>query len=72
MLDVELQSISRVLRVALRKTIIKKLYKITVFLNFQMAIKKIQRFKIRADWVLKAQIIKKAKKFQSKSSKITV
>lgn len=71
-LDAELQDISEILRVVLRKTVIRKPYKVTVFSDSQIAIKEIQRSKTRASQVLKVQIVKKTKQLQLRSSKMTI
>lgn len=70
--NAKLQGIFEALGVALKKTITKKPYKVTVFFDFQMAIRKIQESKTRVGQTLKAQIVKKAKQLQSRSSKMTI
>lgn len=53
MLNVELQRVSKVLNIALRKTNFRKAYKVTVFSNSQIAIRKTQAAKTRANQTLR-------------------
>lgn len=72
MLNIKLQSIYEVLRIALKKIATRKLQRITVFLNFLTTIKKIQKSKTRIRQVFKGQIVKKITQFQPKNSKVTI
>lgn len=60
------------LRVVLRKTTLRKTYKVKVFSDSEIAIRKIQGLKTRVNQVLKAQIVKKVKQYQSKSNEVII
>lgn len=71
-LDAEIWGISEVLDIALRETASKKAQKITVFSNSQTAIKKLQKSKNGVGQTLKAQIVKRAKQFQTWGRKVII
>lgn len=59
--DAELWVIFKALGIALKKTAFKKTYKVIVFSDSQMVLRKIQVVKFGVGQVLKVQIVKKAK-----------
>lgn len=71
-LNAELWEIFKALGIALRETASRKAYKITVFSNSQMAIRKIQIAKTGVGQALKAQIVEKAKKLEVSRKKVTI
>ena len=56
----------------MRTTAFRKAYKVTVFLDSQTAIRKLQGSKTGAGQALKAQIVKRAKQLQTRGSEVTI
>ena len=64
--------ISETLGVALRETALRKACKITVFLDSQTAIRKLQGSESNAGQALRTQVIKRVKQLQTRSGEVTV
>lgn len=71
-LNAEFLGISKALGVALRETALRKACKITVFLDSQTAIRKIQGSKSNEGQALRTLIIKKVKQLQIRMGKVAV
>ncbi len=71
-LDGELGGILKALKIALKESINKKIRKVTVFLDFQTALKQLQNVKSNAGQALKIQIFRQARKLHKQDRKIVL